>query len=399
MLGGSDSAPLDSRILDGAALYLNASTNLDWLIAQENGLPSQETLARLHQLQTRLGGVRKIVWVLGESSYQTLEADIARITPQISDETVRTVAVSLIGVRGKSQSLRNAAVRSLVGLNHKMRYVDPQEGGELSTAQTYGNKLALATAREGISQRARELAVLSDGQDGLLIGVVATVQDIAAYSQRDREMPAVDAYNGLLPVKLAQLMMNLAVEGFSPEDVLVVDPCCGNGRILFEASHAGFAALGSDNAQLQVDYSQQNAQWWAHRTEDEITVELRDTTSSETLAWAKAQAGEKQVVVCTEPWLGTPARQRFDKAQAEKWYAEVRDLYTKIVINWMTKDGAKQMLLVVPAPVLVDGGLYLELVDQVLEEAKKLGLAAEEIGAYRRADTYIGRVLVQLKNA
>jgi hypothetical protein len=55
-----------------------------------------------------------------------------------------------------------------------------------------------------------ELLLIKDGADTLVAQSTA-VQDIDAYAQRDFERPMRDAFVGMLPPKLAQIMLNLAV--------------------------------------------------------------------------------------------------------------------------------------------------------------------------------------------
>ena len=84
------------------------------------------------------------------------------------------------------------------------------------------------------------------------------MQDIESYTKRDRERPKRDAKVGMLPPKLAQIIINLAA-GQLPEEKLqnicdiplgepiprrllgqtVLDPFCGTGVILQEASADG----------------------------------------------------------------------------------------------------------------------------------------------------------------
>ncbi len=70
------------------------------------------------------------------------------------------------------------------------------------------------------------------------------VQDIDAYTRRDmsreRSMKV-----GMMPPKLAQIMINLATKG--NKTLSIWDPFCGLGTTLIEADHMGYEKLkGSD---------------------------------------------------------------------------------------------------------------------------------------------------------
>jgi tRNA G10 N-methylase Trm11 len=82
------------------------------------------------------------------------------------------------------------------------------------------------------------------GNTGYIIAQTIGVQDIDAYTHRDigreRSMTV-----GMMPPKLAQIMLNLATKG--ERGLQIWDPFCGLGTTLIEAFHAGYIRLlGSD---------------------------------------------------------------------------------------------------------------------------------------------------------
>ncbi len=122
-----------------------------------------------------------------------------------------------------------------------------------------------------------ELLLIKDGADTLVAQSTA-VQDIDAYAKRDFERPMRDAFVGMLPPKLAQIMINLAVDNkfldlssqTLEEDpkiqdprskISVLDPFCGTGVVLQEALLMGFEAYGTDISEKMVDYSTKNLEW------------------------------------------------------------------------------------------------------------------------------------------
>ncbi|MBQ3292756.1 DNA adenine methylase [Candidatus Saccharibacteria bacterium] len=85
------------------------------------------------------------------------------------------------------------------------------------------------------------------------------IQDIDAYSKRDQARPARDAKVGMLPPKLAQILINLC--GPLPKDSCILDPFCGTGVVLQEALLMGYHAYGTDINERMVDYSEKNLKW------------------------------------------------------------------------------------------------------------------------------------------
>jgi tRNA (guanine10-N2)-dimethyltransferase len=147
----------------------------------------------------------------------------------------------------------------------------PNKEPELNSAQVLHNQLTGPTGWELVFIRSGEQTIVAQ---------TVKVQDIEAYTRRDRQRPKRDAKVGMLPPKLAQILINLAA-GQLPEDKLesicdipagqpiprpildqtVLDPFCGTGVILQEALLMGYGIYGSDLEPRMVDYSTQNLEW------------------------------------------------------------------------------------------------------------------------------------------
>lgn len=90
------------------------------------------------------------------------------------------------------------------------------------------------------------------------VGQSIAAQDIEAYGARDHGRPMRDAKVGMLPPKLAQIIINLA----NPKaGSTVLDPFCGTGVVLQEAILMGHHAYGSDLEPRMVEYSRANLDW------------------------------------------------------------------------------------------------------------------------------------------
>lgn len=85
------------------------------------------------------------------------------------------------------------------------------------------------------------------------------VQNITKYTERDQARPARDAKVGMLPPKLAQILINLL--GPLPSGSVILDPFCGTGVVLQEAVLDGYRALGSDLNPRMIEYSKRNLEW------------------------------------------------------------------------------------------------------------------------------------------
>ena len=95
---------------------------------------------------------------------------------------------------------------------------------------------------------------------GIFIGQTSTIQAFKTWSKRDFGRPRRDAKNGMLPPKLARMMINLS--GVDPKKSTILDPFCGSGTVLMEAILMGFKEIvGSDIWQKAMDDTRMNMEW------------------------------------------------------------------------------------------------------------------------------------------
>ena len=92
----------------------------------------------------------------------------------------------------------------------------------------------------------------------ILLSKTVATQDIESYSERDYNRPKKDAKIGMMPPKLAQIMINLAQ---IKKGMTILDPFCGVGTILQEALLNDYKVIGSDANGEQITSSKENIKW------------------------------------------------------------------------------------------------------------------------------------------
>ncbi|PSO43802.1 hypothetical protein BRC21_02485, partial [Candidatus Saccharibacteria bacterium SW_7_54_9] len=120
-----------------------------------------------------------------------------------------------------------------------------------------GGEQALSSAQvlhNGLDQSESEL-IVSIGSQKTCVAQTYWVQDADALSKRDMQRPCRDMETGMLPPKLARMMINLA--GGSH----LFDPFCGSGMVLGEAVLMGKSAGGSDINPQAVECARANLAW------------------------------------------------------------------------------------------------------------------------------------------
>lgn len=133
----------------------------------------------------------------------------------------------------------------------------PNADAALNTATSHHNKL-------GLSNNKVELLIVRSKNGNVVIAESTGAQNITSLSSRDQERPKRDAFVGMLPPKLAQVMINLAgpltPTGSEPQP-WILDPFCGTGVILQEAALMHHAVYGTDLSEKMIRYSRDNLNW------------------------------------------------------------------------------------------------------------------------------------------
>jgi tRNA G10 N-methylase Trm11 len=156
----------------------------------------------------RLGGIIKLVKVLhtlDTTDWKEIEKYLLKTTPQHEQyvpEGKLTVGLSIYGLKVHLKDIQATALRikkTLRTTGRSVRIVPNQEPA-LSSAQVLHNHLA--------GPNGWELVLVSHGDKTILAQTVAE-QNINAYGKRDQNRPKRDARVGMLPPKLAQILINL----------------------------------------------------------------------------------------------------------------------------------------------------------------------------------------------
>lgn len=285
--------------------------------------------------------------------------------------------------------------------NRSVRYV-PNVDQALNAAQVLYNQL---TQKLGW-----ELLFVRDG-DKTIVAQSIAVQDIDAYRRRDQERPLRDARVGMLPPKLAQIIVNLAVGQIGSQNknlpppptnyhlpTTILDPFCGTGVILQEAQLMGYDVYGTDMEPRMVEYTQKNLEW------------LHGKMKVQKAFCCHCEAGDATQynwphtfdVIASETYLGRPLTSLPDNQTLQKIMSDVDTIHRKFLQNVarQTKPGFR-MAIAMPTWAVPTNGKFLHL--PTLDKLSHLGYnrikfvhASEEELIYHRPGQIVGRELVVL---
>ena len=307
----------------------------------------------------------------------------------------------------------------------------PNDQPALSTATAHNNKL-------GTSPYKVELLLVKTTDRRLIIAESRGVQNITAYTRRDRHRPKRDAFVGMLPPKLAQIMLNLALgagsltgqksctgripaissksnasgnavrrtidlsERLESDPLtevgrrrpLILDPFCGTGTVLQEALLAGYDVVGTDLSQKMVDYTTENLSWLQSTfTAPGNVIDIHQANAT-THHWPNSE--NLTAVVC-ETYLGQP----FSAPPAPQKLAEVVGNCNHIITGFLTNirpQLAPNTPLCIAVPAWYDASgraTHLPLIKNLQQLGYRQLNRTPLI--YRRPDQIVARELLILK--
>lgn len=264
----------------------------------------------------------------------------------------------------------------LVRHGRSVRVVENKDA-VLSTAASLHNGLS------GKNERKVELIKTDDGWYKVI-----GVQDIDAYARRDQARPARDAKVGMLPPKLAQILINLC--GPLKKGATILDPFCGTGVVLQEALLMGYQAYGTDISERMVDYSLKNLKWLV-KSEENFQISQGDATS---FTWSQPI----DAVAC-EAYLGQP----MSEAPSEIKLKEQKNECSTIILGFL-KNLVEQIKPSTPVVIAVpawlrQNGTYsrLEILDLIADMGYNVNNQSREGLLYARVDQVVARDIIILR--
>lgn len=146
-----------------------------------------------------------------------------------------------------------------------------------------------------------EVAVIGS-LDKIYLGETIDIQDIDDWTKRDRKKPYADSKKGMLPPKVARMMVNI---GAGNTAKTIYDPFCGTGTVLLEGLMTGHDVIGSDLDGRATAGAEKNIEWL--RDQYEVSGESKIFYSDATQVAKLIELRENPVdVIVTEPFLGKP---------------------------------------------------------------------------------------------
>ena len=304
------------------------------------------------EIQKKLGGVMMISQVIEKFSHiPGREEVISNIMKYINSNSDTEKRIQ-IGCSFEQQHLKRIAFdikKQLQKKNIRCRVITGNP--DINTAHIIREKL---TSPNGIHTQ-----IIEDTHTTYLIRT-CSIHNIDAYSYRDYKKPFRDMKMGMLPPKLAQIMINLA----GNETKTLLDPFCGSGTVLIEGLLLGKHIDGSDWNQEYFEGCKKNIDWIQARYHFDYIPTL-------TLMDAKKvhQINKLYDAIVTEGYLGPTYSKDPSLEEQTKTFKELKHLYEEFFkqVVMILKNNGK---IIITIPIYHQTGKnisFLPIIKKIIE--------------------------------
>ena len=320
-----------------------------------------------------LGGSIKVLKILDSVSLSQEEQIEDKVVSLLQDLQVKDFAIAEIN-RDHLPTIQKGEIKKrLKELGLSTRFVD-------------GSRHGLSAAILIHQKNIMELAVVQvDAQ--IIFALTLATQDIDHWTLKDRQKPYFDRKKGMLPPKVARMMINIALtdwwqkqelsQDFDLSDLSIYDPFCGTGTILIEAAEMGFKIFGSDLDLDSIKGTNQNLSWFNQFLANKIPATIFQKDVSQV---GSSDFSQKINLIVSEPYLG---RQTPQANFLPDMFKGLEKMYLGAFKKW-AQILANNASLCLIFPVVEDGKKTYNM-SILIDKISKLGytLHSEPIYYYR----------------
>ena len=352
----------------------------------------------LNLMQKKLGGTIKIGEIIKESEgNKILFLELLDVNNKIYSNLNNSkihFGFSLYNL-GTSPSDFSVFMRQINFLALKLKNKLKSQG--ISSRWVSSKKRILSSVivrRNKILSNGFEIVFLIDSGK-VFWGQTLSCQDFRAYEIRDFKRPVRDIERGMIPLRLAKIMLNLA-DKEKDYSQIVLDPFCGLGTIIQEAAELGYSHLiGSDNDKEAVTGTKENLKWFA----DFDSKFQANIFQSDARKISQKIENFSVDLIVTEPYLGP--------LKIKDWQSEVKKISELYLSSF--KEFKKILKpngrICIVFPAFLDSNKDLHFLP-ILEELKRMGWEIQIFDdgtkrgsiVYSRSDQFIHREIFILTN-
>lgn len=305
---------------------------------------------------SKLGGTVKIAKVVGRVSSVTPQSLTGFLTKEKKSNHMvfgvsRYDTASAVGKQFLGTMKTLLAAQGISG-----RFIEARQEKALSS---------VVVSRQDVV----ELIIVRQG-NAFVVGRTLAVQPFEEWNRRDYGRPFADPKSGMLPPKVARMVVNIArPSSMGRETPLLLDPFCGMGTILGEALLSGWRVIGSDQSPEVIGKAERNIRWLGSQYPS-IDSSLGFFVSD--AAHISEKVSEEHVdAIVTEPFMGSTRNTKASRENIKNTIKGLEKLYIGCLKDWrkVLKPGGK----VVMALPQYHKGENTYFVKKVIDSCEMLG--------------------------
>jgi tRNA G10 N-methylase Trm11 len=260
----------------------------------KNNLAFLQTKDSISSYQEKASGFVKILEKLFHSDdIEKIESFL--IDYLIKENSEKKILLSVNNSFSKINQIDNSTIKDKLKGKVKIRFVK---------GQAYG-----VNSGYFLNHKVKEFFIIENNNQYYL-ATTSCNQNVKEFIKRDRSKPYSQRLKGMLPPKIANMMVNSALhlykENFKKEteNLELLDPFCGSGTILIEGLLQNLNVTGSDLDRQAVMGCQNNLIWLSdnYNINHEKTVIFHNA-----LQISHILKNKKIDLIVTEPFLGKQA--------------------------------------------------------------------------------------------
>jgi len=242
---------------------------------------------------------------------------------------------------------------------------------------------SVSVEKNGLLKRGAEILLIVT-ENSIVIGKTIAVQEFEEFSHRDFGRPKRDMRSGVMPPKLARMMINLAQ---IDKKAALLDPFCGSGTVIQEALYLGYTYIkGFDNSKKAIDDTKENIEWLGKAIDlkdAKIEIKMQDVRQL-----SKSLASNSIEGIVAEPYLGPTLHRSLSNAEIGNISKDLKNLYLaafKEFAKVLKEKGV--VVFILPAFASKEGLRDME----ILSDIKSIGFGQIPLGENSRQSILVGR--------
>jgi tRNA G10 N-methylase Trm11 len=321
-------------------------------LSDEIALLDADHVLEVHRIMGTLGGTTKIAELVGRTA--TVSSEM--LLPYI-EKGARSVefGFSFYGFSDIPKNLPSDMKDKLNEQGVRSRYVKAEHGDVLSSVVVEKAHL-------------QELIIIKK-DNGYVIGKTVAVQPYEEWNKRDYGRPHADAKSGMLPPKVARMIVNIAGNGKKT----ILDPFCGMGTILAEGYMVGETVLGSDASQDVIAKAKDNISWLT-KTYPDTGGHIGSMTVCDAVHISEHISSHSVDAIVTEPYMGSTGivnQKTADTTKIKNIIRGLEKLYIGCLRDWRSVLVSQGIIIIALPSYAISGREYF--VKKVVDMCENLG--------------------------